>query len=199
MIEVRGLTKAYKGVRALDGVSFSVAAGGTLAVVGQSGAGKSTLARILARWERADAGTVAGVTSVQMLIQEAGASLNPRFTALEAVAEPLVVNGLPAGAAEELLMQAGIVADEWHRKTDTFSGGERARIALVRALALKPDLLVLDEPFSSLDRATQGRMMELLTGLRARHPFALIAVLHDRKLAAAMASQVLELRAGKVV
>lgn len=190
-------------MRALDGVNFQLEAGATLAVIGASGAGKSTLARILARWETADSGSIEGAARVQLLMQEAGASLNPRFTAEEAVAEPLLIHRWPKSAAHakalELIAQAGLPVEAAQRRADRFSGGERARLALVRALALEPDLLVLDEPFSSLDRETQSKMLGLLRELHSRRPFSTIAVLHDRKLAAAMTSRFLELRAGKVV
>jgi ABC-type dipeptide/oligopeptide/nickel transport system ATPase subunit len=136
-------------------------------------------------------------------MQEAGASLNPRFTAEEAVAEPLLINGWPKpdarAKAHELIAQAGLPQESAQRRAGQFSGGKRTRLALVRALALEPDLLILGEPFSSLDRKTQSNMLDLLRALHARRPFSTIAVLHDCKLAAAMTTRFLEIKAGKVV
>jgi len=205
---VTDLSKTYRARRwfgregaevcALRDVSFTVEPGATLAVTGPSGAGKSTLARILAGWERADSGSIEGAGRTQLLMQEAGASLNPRFTALEVVAEPLLINKLPRAneRALEWIARAGLPAEAATRRADQLSGGERTRLALVRALALEPDLLILDEPFSSLDHETQSGMLALLGDLHARRPFTTVVVLHDYKLAARMATEFLELKAG---
>jgi ABC-type glutathione transport system ATPase component len=184
LLEVQGLAKHYpvrKGViraktigtvRAVDGVSFTLARGETLALVGESGCGKSTTARLVMRLIAASAGRVrfdgqdvteaAGAElralrrRMQLVFQDPYASLNPRLTVGETIAEPMIVHGMGDAAArrdrvQELLALVGLRPFHAERYPHEFSGGQRQRIGISRALAVRPDLLVCDEPVSALD------------------------------------------------
>lgn len=230
LLEVRGLRKRYVQRRwfsrrefpvvALDGVDLTVGAGSTLVVVGESGAGKSTLARSIALLEPSDAGeirfcgrrvspsdarkTPALRRVIQLVFQDPGTSFNPRFSACEAVAEPLAIQaeGPPVDRrrrALELMEQVGLSAGAGDRLVSEFSGGQRQRLALARALALKPKLLILDEAFSSLDVSIQAQMLNLLIDLRRAHSLTCVYVCHDLSLAASIADEVAVMERGKIV
>ena len=187
-------------VRAVDGVSFHVAAGETLGLVGESGCGKSTVSRAVVGLQaptrgsiRVDGTEIAGAdraalraarARMQMVFQDPLTSLNPRMTVGEAVGEPLLVRGLARGAVlrervAALLAEVGLRADHATRFPHQFSGGQRQRIVIARALALRPALLVCDEPVSALDVSVRAQILNLLVELQRSHGMANLFVSHD--------------------
>lgn len=212
-------------VAALDGVSLRVGHGESLAVVGESGAGKSTLARVVAGAIGAGGGTVsvAGIPrpprtggqraalrrSVQMVFQDPRTSFDPHIVVGESVMEPLVVNGEVSrgrrgrgarhAGALALLDEVGLPAGAAARLPGELSGGELQRAAIARALALRPRLLVLDEPISALDARAGAAVMRLLADLRRREGLAYLLVAHDLALVRAHADRVAVMEGGRVV
>jgi ABC-type dipeptide/oligopeptide/nickel transport system ATPase subunit len=198
-------------VTALDGVDLTIAAGATLALVGESGSGKSTLARCLAGFEKPDAGGIqfparAGSPAwrAQLVFQDAAGTLNPGMRAADIVAEPLLVaGGLDAAArrrrAEELLTTVGLPASAGYRLPHEFSGGQRQRLAIARALAVEPALLILDEALSGLDVAMQAQIANLLTEVQRRCGLAYLFITHDLPLACRLADEIAVMQAGRIV
>jgi dipeptide transport system ATP-binding protein len=216
----RGLLKPPATVKALDGVSFTLDAGETLAVVGESGCGKSTLARALTLIEPPTRGTLAigGVDavhaappalralrrSVQMVFQNPYASLNPRKRVAQMLDEPLVLN-TSLGAAERrervaaMLEQVGLRPEHAQRYPHMFSGGQRQRIAIARAMMLDPKLLVADEPTSALDVSIQAQILNLFMDLRERTRVATVFISHNLSVVEHIADRVMVMYLGKVV
>jgi dipeptide transport system ATP-binding protein len=230
LLEARDLTRHYVGrrgmfrrpavVRALDGVSFSLAEGKTLAVVGESGCGKSTLARQVTMIETPTAGSlwldgleVAHADAVlrkrlrpqvQMVFQNPYASLNPRRTVGALLEEPLAIQrrGAPAErreAALEMLAKVGLRTEHYARYPHMFSGGQRQRIAVARALMLGPRLVVADEPISALDVSIQAQVLNLMLDLQAEFRIAYLFIAHNLAVVRHIADTVLVMYAGKVV
>ncbi len=207
-------------VPALRGVSLSIDRGRTMALVGESGSGKSTLGRCLAGLERPDAGEVRlngrnllGLGSrefrktrrqIQILFQGSAATLNPRFSALEIVAEPLKIVGVASRREQceralALMDGVGLPARWSGRKPAEFSGGQRQRLALARALALEPKLLILDEPLRGLDLPIQAQLIKLLRDLQAALALAYLFISHDLRLAAELGDDLAVMEAGRIV
>jgi ABC-type microcin C transport system duplicated ATPase subunit YejF len=207
-------------VTALDGVDLELAAAGSLGVVGESGAGKSTLARLLLALERPDAGEVRfdghPISSLperqvrplrrrfQPVFQDPLASLNPRLKVGTIVSEPLVAFGIGSAAdrrrrVAELLESVGLAGDAARRYPGAFSGGERQRIAIARAMASDPELLILDEPVSSLDVAVQAQILDLIAALRGSRRLAIVLIAHDLGLVRRLCDRVMVLYGGVVV
>jgi ABC-type glutathione transport system ATPase component len=207
-------------VRALDGVSLKVERGESFAIVGESGAGKSTLARLLLALERPDSGVVRfdGVPISQMsgsalrplrrrfqaVFQDPQASLNPRLQAGTSIAEPLIAHAI--GNRNErhervlrLLAMVGLPADVATRKPAALSGGECQRIAIARALAPGPELLVLDEPVSSLDVSVQSRILSLLVNLRHELGLTMVLISHDLAVVRQVCERVAIMLRGAIV
>ena len=187
-------------VRAVDGVTLAIAPGETLGLVGESGCGKSTVSnaavgllaptsgsvRVLGtELAGADAKTLRMIRAqAQMVFQDPVMSLNPRMSVGVAVGESLLVRGLARGAALRervgaLLEEVGLRAEHATRYPHQFSGGQRQRIVIARALALRPALLVCDEPVSALDVSVRAQILNLLVALQARHGMATLFVSHD--------------------
>ncbi|MQA25791.1 MAG: ATP-binding cassette domain-containing protein [Micromonosporaceae bacterium] len=204
MIEVVDLVKHYRAghgvVRAVDGVSFRVARGETLGVVGESGCGKSTTAKLLVRLEEPTAGEIrlAGEEisrlrgrrlralrrRIQLVFQDPDASLNPRLTAADALTEVLAVHRLADGAGGrarvgELLEMVGLPASAGGRYPHQMSGGQRQRVGIARALAVSPEVLVLDEPVSALDVSVRAEVINLLARLRDELALTYVFISHD--------------------
>jgi peptide/nickel transport system ATP-binding protein len=226
LLEVRGLSKRFVQkrmlsrkefvVQSLDGIDLTLSSGSTVAVLGRSGSGKSTLARCLAGFERPDAGEIlldgkraennkAGARPpVQMIFQDAATSLNPRFTARQIVAEPLEIARWKSEAertarAMQLMEEVGLDSGWASRLAGEFSGGQRQRLALARALAAEPKLLVMDEALSGLDMPLQAQMMRLLIDLQSRHGLTYLYISHDLNFISLFAQEVVVMDSGRIV
>lgn len=211
LLAVRGARKSFGHTAALRETDLELERGAALGLVGGSGSGKSTLARCIARFERPDAGEIrVGGRSdythadVQLIFQEGAASLNPRFTAEEVVSEPLLIQRrgdtrARRKAAREWIERVGLPGDAWNKPAHAFSGGERQRLAIARALILEPRLLILDESLSGLDLLLQAQLTGLLGGLRDRLGLTLILISHDLALAARVAEEIAVMHKGAIV
>jgi dipeptide transport system ATP-binding protein len=216
----RGLFKPSALVRALNGVSFELEAGRTLAVVGESGCGKSTLARALTLIEEPSSGSlqiagreVAGASKderkqlrrdVQMVFQNPYASLNPRQKVGDQLAEPLLINtGLSRSERRErvqaMMQQVGLRPEHYQRYPHMFSGGQRQRIALARAMMLTPKVLVADEPTSALDVSIQAQVLNLFMDLQERYDTGYMFISHNLAVVRHVANDVLVMYLGRPV
>jgi oligopeptide/dipeptide ABC transporter ATP-binding protein len=236
ILEVRDLRKHYPihagllrrevgRVRAVDGVSFSIARGETLALVGESGCGKTTVSRCILRALAPSSGEIRfspaaeGETidlaplpkhalrplrrHLQMIFQDPYASLNPRMLVGDIIAEPLRVNGVGAAARQarvlELLDLVGLPAAARTRFPHAFSGGQRQRIGIARALALEPRLVVADEPVSALDVSVQAQIVNLLLDLQDRLGLSMLFVAHDLSVVRHVSDRVAVMYVGRIV
>lgn len=209
-------------VKALDGVDFDLRRGETLGVVGESGCGKSTLARAILRLNRPCAGEIrlAGEDvlalkgaallryrrRVQAVFQDPQASLNPRHTVREILTEALVYHGLcaptlsaRAAAAKELLARVGLDASALDRYPHAFSGGQRQRLCIARAIALKPEILICDEAVSALDLSLRAQVLELLDELKTHLGLSLVFITHDVGVVQHAADRLLVMHGGRIV
>jgi oligopeptide/dipeptide ABC transporter ATP-binding protein len=231
LLEVEGLVKHFVAarsvfgrptafVKAVDGVSFTVEAGKTLALVGESGCGKSTVSRLVLRLIEADAGSVrfegrdlgaldanalrAFRRDAQIIFQDPYASLNPRMTVSQILTEPLVLHDLVPSSrrrerVEELLRLVGLEPRFARRYPHEFSGGQRQRIAIARALAVEPKLIICDEPVSALDVSIRSQILNLLRDLQERLGLAYIFVSHDLAVVKHIADRVAVMNLGTIV
>lgn len=218
---VRRRAKKEKILRAVDGVSFALHQGETLAIVGESGSGKSTLARAIMRLIEPTAGAVflrgeniVDLSSkemrharrhIQMIFQDPYASLHPRQTVAEIISDPwkvhrgFVEKSAYASQVAQLLVQVGLTPAYAKSYPGSLSGGERQRVAIARALALKPEVLVLDEPVSALDVSIQAQVIKLLMQLQQDLGMAYIFISHDLSLVKLVADQVAVMYMGRFV
>jgi len=214
-----GLFSRDKQIAALDGVSLSIGRGETLGIVGESGSGKSTLARCIIRLLDPDAGAVlfdgADIAHMkpralrprrrrmQMVFQDPFSSLNPRQTVGNIVTAGPRAYGEGGAAsrarAADILALVGLDPAAMRRFPHEFSGGQRQRIALARALMLKPDILIADEPVSALDVTVQAQVLKLLDDVRRQMNLAMLFITHDMRVAAQVCHRVMVMRAGRVV
>jgi dipeptide transport system ATP-binding protein len=216
----RGLFREPGRLQAVGGVSFSVDAGKTLAVVGESGCGKSTLARMVTLIEKPTEGrlTLDGLDAVhpprgeatrlrrtvQLVFQNPYGSLNPRKKVGAILEEPLVINTALSRAersarAREMMGKVGLRPEHYNRYPHMFSGGQRQRIAIARALMLSPKLLVADEPVSALDVSIQAQVLNLLADLQAELGLAYLFISHDLAVVRHIAHDVLVMYLGLVM
>jgi ABC-type glutathione transport system ATPase component len=198
------LGRVRSAVRALDRVSLNIPAGSVMGVAGSSGSGKSTLARCIAGWQRPSSGQIAGNAAVQLVMQDPGASLNPRFSAFEIVEEPLRIRGrekASPGRVRALLNRVAVGGEG--RRASEFSGGERARLAIARALAAMPEsgpgLLIFDESLSSLDVETRLRILQMLLEFREEHALSYLFISHDLDMLAGVITDLVILHEGRIV
>jgi oligopeptide/dipeptide ABC transporter ATP-binding protein len=217
----RGVLQRVAGhVRAVDGVSFSIAAGETLCLVGESGCGKSTVGKTILRLQEPTAGQIwlggTDVTrldeeqmrvhrrQVQMVFQDPYSSLNPRMKAGEIIAEPLENFGIAQGAEKDrqvlaLLDKVGLRKDAAQRFPFEFSGGQRQRLGIARALALNPRLIVADEPVSALDVSVQAQVLNLLMDLQEEFGLSYLFVSHDLAVVEHIGHRIAVMYLGRIV
>jgi peptide/nickel transport system ATP-binding protein len=190
-------------LRAVDGVSFEVRAGETLALVGESGCGKSTVARLIVGLYPPSEGRIAfRGRRMQMIFQDPYASLNPRWRVKDIVAEPirfLKNNGPVKKQVEDLLLQVGLAAEDGDKYPHEFSGGQRQRISIARALAGEPDLLVCDEPTSALDVSVQAQILNLMSDLQRRLGLTYLFISHNLAVVSQVADRVGVMYLGRIV
>jgi oligopeptide transport system ATP-binding protein len=207
-------------VRAVDGVSFSVARGQTLGLVGESGSGKSTVCRTMLQLLKPTSGSVrfegqeiAGLSrrelrplrrQMQMIFQDPYASLNPRKRVGQIVGDPLKLQGIASGSAlreqvQELLVRVGLSSEHYDRYPHEFSGGQRQRIGIARAIALKPKLVVADEPVSALDVSIQAQIVNLLDDLQDELGLTYVFVAHDIGVVRHVSDRIAVMHDGKIV
>ena len=218
----RGVFSRQRGhVKAVDGVSFTLKQGEVLGLVGESGSGKTTVGRTILRLIEPTSGAIrfegkdiahlhpaelkAFRRRAQPIFQDPFASLDPRMRVEQIVAEPLAVHGLVANAEDrraqvaEMLTQVGLAADHMTRYPHEFSGGQRQRIGIARALAVKPELVVADEPVSALDVSIQAQVVNLLRELQQRLGLALLFIAHDLAVVEYISDRILVMYLGKVM
>jgi peptide/nickel transport system ATP-binding protein/oligopeptide transport system ATP-binding protein len=190
-------------VRAVDGVTFTVTRGETVALVGESGSGKSTVARLVLGLLEPTSGTISfHGRRVQMVFQDPSSSLDPRMTARTIVAEPLVIarrRRVARVRVPSLFDAVGLGPEHLARYPHELSGGQRQRVAIARALALDPDLVVLDEPVTALDVSIQAQILNLLVELQRRRALSYLLVAHDLGVVRHVADRVLVMHLGKLV
>jgi oligopeptide/dipeptide ABC transporter ATP-binding protein len=230
VLEVSDLVKYYplrrewlgsrSAVHALDGVSFSLARGETLALVGESGCGKSTLAKCIMRLVEPTSGTIkvagcditkargAGLRAarrvMQIVFQNPYASLNPRRTVFKAIADPLRLHAIcprenRRAAVEKLLAQVGLASEYLDRYPHELSGGQQQRVAIARALAVQPRIIICDEPVSALDVSVQAQVINLLLRLQAELGLSYLFISHNLALARRVSHRLAVMYLGQVV
>ena len=229
LLEVENLVKAYsrrslagprEEVRALDGVSFTIFHGTTLAIVGESGSGKSTLAFCLTCLEKPTSGTMrfeerdmlqfgerdlrAIRRRIQLIFQDPASSFNPKWRVLEILIEPLALQrnfnqGEMRSRAHALLEQVGLSSGMENKLPMELSGGQRQRLAIARALMLEPKLLILDEALSALDCSVQAQVANLLVELQRARGMTYLFITHDLPMAAHLADTIAVMSKGRIV
>ena len=186
-------------LRAVDGVSFEVESGETLALVGESGCGKSTVARlIVGLYAPTEGRVVFHGRRLQMIFQDPYASLNPRWRVRDIVGEPIRFLGTGA-RVEELLVQVGLSPDDGDKYPHEFSGGQRQRISIARALGGEPDFLVCDEPTSALDVSVQAQILNLMSDLQSRLGLTYLFISHNLAVVSQVADRVGVMYLGRMV
>jgi peptide/nickel transport system ATP-binding protein/oligopeptide transport system ATP-binding protein len=215
------LGRSASGVRAVDGASFSVRRGETLALVGESGCGKSTLGRLLLRLIEASEGevTIDGIelmrlgssdmramrARMQMIFQDPYGSLSPRRSIAQIISEPLEVFGMAQSGRQrrervaELLTQVGLSPSFMDRYPRQFSGGQRQRIGIARAISVNPQFIVADEPVSALDVSVQAQIVNLMQDLQQSRGFSYLFIAHDLSVVRHIADRVAVMYLGQIV
>lgn len=229
LLDVKNLVKTYsrkrltgprEEVRALDGVSFSIFRGTTLAIVGESGSGKSTLAFCLAFLEKPTSGIIRFEEKdmlqlgekdlrtirpkIQLIFQDPAGSFNPRWKVFQILIEPLALQGNLSreemrSRARGLLEQVGLSSDMEEKLPSELSGGQRQRLAIARALMLEPKLLILDEALSALDCSVQAQIANLLVELQSSRGMTYLFITHDMAMAAHVADEIAVMSKGRIV
>lgn len=226
LFEVDRISKSFTGfpyrtVQVLSDVSLSVRGGDALGLVGESGSGKSTIVKCMLRLIRPDKGRItydgidvvnAGGSAlkrfrreVQLVFQDPYGSLNPRMTAEALIAEGLIVHGIETSAARrrervaEMMQMVGLNPADMTRYPRSFSGGQRQRLAIARALVIHPRILVCDEPVAALDVSVQAQVINLLQDMQRRLDLAIVFVAHDLAVVRHLCERIAVLNAGRVV
>lgn len=223
LVRAEGLVKEYarggEAVRVVDDVSFAIRRGETMGLVGESGSGKSTVARMLLRLIQPSAGAIRydGMDLVaasaqqmrglrrrmQIVFQDPFAALNPRMRVRQILAEPFAIHGQQGSATKEhleaMLREVGLDAAALGRYPHEFSGGQRQRINIARALALRPEFLVLDEPVSALDVSVGAQVVNLLRELQQKYGLTYLFISHSMPLVRYLCDRVAVMRRGRLV
>jgi ABC-type glutathione transport system ATPase component len=227
LLQVQGLCKTYTQgrwwqrkfqVHALRGVDLTLKPGSTLALVGESGSGKTTVAMCLAGLERPDAGVLllngnnllessrqprTARREIQLVFQDSVDALNPRMPAGQIIEEPMLLQGIRSTERPELLsavMEKVGLSSKWRtRLPHEFSGGQRQRLALARALVLRPKVLILDEAVAGLDLSVQGQVLNLLLDLQAHERLSYLYISHNLELVGQFADEIAVLHRGQIV
>jgi peptide/nickel transport system ATP-binding protein len=224
LLEINNLKVTFPNkkekILAVDGVNCSINKGATLGVVGESGSGKSTLARAVMQLVPSSGGEILfdGIDlsllskkelreirkRMQMVFQDPGGSLNEYMRAWKIITEPLLVHGIAKGKelkdrAEDLLAQVGLKKEDASKFPHEFSGGQKQRLAIARAISLEPELLVCDEPTSALDVTVQAKILALLSELRDRLGLTIMFITHDLAVVNEFCDEVVVMSSGKIV
>jgi dipeptide transport system ATP-binding protein len=226
ILEVKGVDKTYHqkklfgediNVAALSNINFTLASEETLGIVGESGCGKSTLAKVLTKLEAATAGEISLLSKnyddykpaefhslIQMVFQDPYQSLNPRKKAFDIIADPLRINtNKSAEEIRELVLgmmkKVGLREDFQNRYPHHFSGGQRQRLGIARALMLRPKVLILDEPVSALDVSIQAQVLNLLMELQKEFSLSYLFISHDLSVVEHISDRIMVMYSGKVV
>lgn len=217
----RGLFRKPQRLRAITNINIDIAQGETLGLVGESGSGKTTVGRAILRRIPGTSGEIrlcgtdisrmqgealrAMRTKMQLVLQDPYTSLNPRMTVEDIVAEPLIVHGLAKSASDvreevhALLKLVGLPEDAYRRYPHSFSGGQRQRVGIARALALKPDLVVADEPVSALDVSVRAQVVNLMQDLQRQRGLSYLFIAHDLSIVRHISHRVAIMYSGRIV
>lgn len=218
----KGLLRRQTGfVKAVDDICFSVKKGETLGIVGESGSGKTTLARLMLKLITPTNGSInfenKNISSlkkkelmdfrrkVQIVFQDPHSSLNPRLTVASTIGEGLIIHKLVKNKKErkdriaELLENVGLKPDHMNRYPHEFSGGQRQRIGIARALSVNPEVIIADEPVSSLDVSVQAQILNLLSGLQQKFNLTYIFIAHDLRVVEYISTRIIVMYRGKIV
>ncbi len=223
LLEAHNLVKEYGPVRVVDNVSLELRRGETLGLVGESGSGKSTVARMLLRLIEPTSGQITYRPALEgrtrsfdllhvsprelghlrrrlaIVFQDPYAALNPRMTVRQIISEPFAIHHERNSRLTEMLAEVGLEPSALARYPHEFSGGQRQRINIARALALRPDLLVLDEPVSALDVSVGAQVINLLRGLQLRYGLTFLFISHSMPLVRYLCHRVAVMQRGRVV
>ncbi len=202
LLRVDALEVHHGQVHAVRGVSFEIARGETLGLVGESGCGKSSIARALVQLVKPSKGAVRfedAQRKMQLVFQDPQAALDPRMTVHETLEEPLAIARLDKGRVPSLLEAVGLGAELLPRRPHELSAGQRQRINIARALAVEPTLLILDEPVSALDVSVQAQVLNLLTELQKSRGLTYLFISHDLAVVSHVASRIAVMQEGRIV
>ena len=219
LLRIEDLKVHYGAVRAVDGVSFSIARNSVVGLVGESGSGKTTVGRAILKLVEADSGRVVMDGTdilalperqfrrwrrrMQIVFQDPYASLNPRMTVAEIIGEALSTHGLARGRKSErigeLLERVGLSREHQKRYPHEFSGGQRQRIGIARALAVEPEFIVADEPVSALDVSVQAQVLNLIRAIQRELGLTMLFIAHDLAVVDYLCDEVVVMYVGKVM